>query len=207
MTTSDDHLSLEKLQQYCEGTLPDFQECALEDHLAECEECAAAIDRMEMQLFSGFRAAAHAAAVEHEASFTDPLARAIRAAIEAGSGGVSILEEWVESASALWARHTAPKFGDFAMVPIHAVSTSESLNIDLSAEDRRAEVTVRESLRTINVCFAGFGPSLALLFTVPDDGTEPEHVLVEPFRREGNASVATFPDVPEGHYYLAVSPL
>src|SRR5688572_6956266 len=146
MTPSDNHLSLEKVRQYCEGTLPDFQECAIEDHLAQCEECASAIERMEAQLFSGFTAVAHAAAVEHEASLTDPLARAIRATIEAGSGPVSIIEEWLDSAAALWGRHIAPKFGEYAMVPIHAVNASESLDIELSAADRRAELMVRESV-------------------------------------------------------------
>src|SRR5687767_1224077 len=160
MTPSDNHLSLEKLQRYCERTLPDFQECAIEDHLAECEECASAIERMEAQIFLGFTAAAHAAAVEHEASLADPLARAIRGAIEAGSGAVSIMEEWLESAAALWGQHIAPKFGEYAMVPIHAVSASESLDIELSAADRRAELMVRESVQNVNVRLTGLGPSL-----------------------------------------------
>jgi hypothetical protein len=204
--TLDKHPSLEKLQRYNEGTLPDFQECALEDHLAECEECASAIERIEALVFSGFTAAAHDAAVEHEVLLADPLARAIRRAIDEGSGAVSILEEWLEGAAALWGQHIAPKFGEFAMVPIHALSASDSLDIELSAADRRAELIVRESVQTVKVYLPGFGPSLVLLFAVPDEGNELSPVLVAQLLRVGDASRATFPAVPEGHYYLAISP-
>jgi len=50
MAAADRHPSLEELQQYCEGVLPDFRECVLDEHLADCEECALTIERMESLL-------------------------------------------------------------------------------------------------------------------------------------------------------------
>src|SRR5580700_1120122 len=98
MTPSGNHPPMDKLRRYCEGSLPDFQQSALEDHLADCAECVSTVNRMDALLFTGFSASNHAAAMATEARLADPLVAALRRSLEISQQFASTLQNWLDSA-------------------------------------------------------------------------------------------------------------
>jgi hypothetical protein len=202
MTPYATHPSLEKIQRFCDGTLPDFEQVSLETHLAGCDECLGIVSRMDGMLYSGFTAEAHAAALEAEARAADPLVNAIREAIDTYHGFSSALRDWLGDAAAVWGSMRPRQFGEAGLLPINASDAPESVRVVLRPGETRALVEVQESGQTVEVeCDAPAG-SLVLLFW------SREEVSVRPaeLRTAGDKRIARFEDVPAGTYRLAIGP-
>jgi hypothetical protein len=201
MTPSESHPSLERLRQYCEGVLAEFEEMALEDHFAACDECQAAVRRMNALLFTGFSASAHAAAAEAEERREDILVSALQHARRVYRDVAGALDEWLHSSAALWGVTAVSRWGDEGLLPAHAAAVASPLRITLGGESR-AELEIREEFQAIEVSVPGTVRALAVLFR---PATDP-FVRVAAFLPSGDVSLAVFEDVPEGHYFLAISP-
>ena len=76
------------------------------------------------------------------------------------------------------------------------------MRILLAPGELRADVSVRETVQTVEVSVAGTEPGLAVLFQSGEGG----FVMVARIEAAGDAGLARFADVPEGRYLLALSP-
>jgi len=199
--TAPEHPGLEKLQQYCAGELPDFEEMALEDHFGECDECLAAVRRMDALLFGGFTAGAHAAALEGEARLADPLAAALRLALRTHQQFAAALQSWLGSAAAVWGGGAIRQWGEGALLPASGSDTA-ALRVRLDPGEYRGEIDIREARQTVEIEQGGAEGQLAMLF----QSGEETSARVSSFERVAGVAVARFEDIPEGHYYLAISP-
>ena len=196
------HPSMDRLRRYCEGEMPDFEESALEDHLADCEECLSAVRRMEALLFTGLTAEAHADALAAEALEADALADALRRALRAYGQYSQGIRAWLAGAGALWGDASVRLLGEAGLAPARGSAGTPLLRILLAPGELRAEVSVREAVQTVEVSVAGTEPGLAVLFQPGEGG----FVMVARIEAAGDAGLARFADVPEGRYLLAVSP-
>ena len=197
---SETHLSLERLRLYCAGEMPDFEEEALEDHLAECEECLSAVRRMDALLFTGFSAETHAASIKAEALAADPLAFALRRARETYLEYAQTIHEWLGGAGAMWGEATARLFGEPGMVPARGSAATPPLRVALVPGEFRAEILIRETVQDVEVSPGSPEPALALLFDPHENGI----VRLAPIERIGTTGFAYFEAVPAGHYRLAI---
>jgi anti-sigma factor RsiW len=203
MMRSEGHPSLEKLKQYFEGELPDFQESLLEDHLTECEWCAATVERMDTLLYSGFTARAHAAANAAARIAADPLATALRRAIAGASQLAAPLRDWLNGPAAILGAGPLPAFG-FGATPMSGAS-NQALPVVLGPEQNRAQIKVADLKQDIEVRIAGPVPEIALLFETSQD-REDALVSVAAIEKENEFSRCSFPDVLQGEYYIAIGP-
>ncbi len=196
------HPSLEKIHGFCEGTLADFEQVALEEHLAGCDECLGIVSRMDGMLYSGFTAEAHAAALQAEARAADPLVNAIREAIDRYHGFASALRDWLGDAAAVWGSMRPRQFGEPGLLRINASDATEPVRVVLPPGESRAFVEVREPGQTVEVeCDAPAG-SLVLLFW----SDEKISVRAAELRTAGDMRIARFEAVPAGSYHLAIGP-
>ena len=203
MTPESDHVSLEIMQRLCEGLLPDIEQCFVEDHLAECEECRGTFRRMDALLYRGFSAEAHAAAIRREAFASDALVIALRRAAALGHDVAGVFQRWLDSASAMWGEGRVPWFGGLGAVPVSGVSETEAIRVILAPGAARGRVRIVESGRSVRVEVSGATrPQAALLFD-PESDFSP---IVAEFQTAGGIHSAHFDDVPRGEYFVAVSP-
>lgn len=202
MKISEKHPSLDKLRRYHEEDLPDFQACAVEDHLAECDECAATLQRMNALLFTGFTAKAHAAAIARELWSEDPLVAALHRARDLYTQFTSPIERWLDGASALWGGLSVARWGEAGLQLTSGADESAPLKVLLAGDESRAEIDMPPFTRTLTVEIAAGTSPVALLFQT---GAETP-VRVAPFQLQEGISTATFDGVPTGHYYLAIAP-
>lgn len=204
MTPQADHVSLEIIQRLCEGLLPELEQCAVEDHLAECEDCRGVFQRMDALLYRGFSAEAHAAAIRREAKAADPLIDALRlAASQAVQDTAAVLRRWLDSAAAVWGSGPVPAFGTFGPVPVAGPEDEEPIHIVLEPGTTRGRVRIAESRRAIQVQVSGGDkPGIVLLFHSESDSPP----MLAPFETENGVHVARFSRVVRGDYLLALSP-
>ena len=167
MTGTEFHPSLETMERYLDEALPDFEQGALEDHLAECAECTETLHRMDALLFSGFTAKSHAAAIAAEEFQADPLANALRAAQQVYAQYANTLRGWLDSAAALWEASPASPWGERGVVPVHS-QPDTPLQVTLQAGETRATVHVHRTAMTVIVTLqsAERRPGIALSQTV-----------------------------------------
>jgi hypothetical protein len=204
MTPESDHISLETMQGLCEGLLPEVEQCFVEDHLDECDDCRGVFRRMDALLYRGFSAEAHAEAIRREAWDTDPLVAALRRAASAvGREAGVTLQRWLGTASALWGSEDVPLFGTLGAVPVAGWDESEPVHVAMEAGHERCKVHLAELRRDIEVAVSGGSkPASALLFD-PESDAPP---VVALFETANGVHTARFVDIPYGQYLLAVSP-
>lgn len=204
MTHEGDHLSIEIIQRLCEGALPDIEQCFVEDHLAECDDCRGVFRRMDVLFYRGFSAEAHAAAIRRKAYETDPLIVALRrGASQLGRDVNAIFQRWLDTTSAFWGYGDVPLFGTFSAVPVSGSTESEPVRVTIEPGIAKCRVRVAQSRRVIQVEVPGGPkPQAALLFD-PDSETAP---IVAAFETTNSVHIAHFDGVPRGEYFLAVSP-
>jgi hypothetical protein len=195
---------MDTMQRLAEGLLPELEQCFAEDHLAECEDCRGAFERVDALLYRGFSAEAHAAAIRREAFASDPLVAALRDAASRVARDVSeTLERWLADASAVWAASTPVSFGAFGAVPVSGEDEESPLLIALGAGQLRAIVRIAQPRRTVDVEISGGRkPQLAILFD-PESDSDP---VLARFESSGESHHARFEAVPRGQYFLALSP-
>lgn len=204
MTPEGGHLSLEIIQRLCEGVLPDIEQCFVEDHLAECDDCRSVFQRMDALLYRGFSAEAHAAAIRREAYASDPLVVALRrGASQLGQDAGTIFQRWLDTASALWGFREVPVFGTFGAVPVSGSTELEPVRVPIEPGAARCRVRVAQSRRDIQVEVPrGPRPQAAVLFD-PESEALP---VIAAFETANGIHIARFRRVPRGEYFLAVSP-
>jgi hypothetical protein len=202
MTVNERHPSVEKIHQFCEGILPDFEEVALEAHLASCEECLGLLTRMDGLLDSGFSAKAHAAALEAEARAADPLVNAINAAAVLYDDLAAALRNWLDDAAALWGDAPVRRLGQLGLLPVSGRELAQPIRVQLLHGESRAEITLRESGQTLEIESDAPAGAVALLFLTGDK----ESVHAATLQPVGEARLARFDRVPAGNYRLAIGP-
>lgn len=204
MTPQTDHVSIETMQRLCEGLLPELEQCEVEDHLAECEDCRGVFQRMDALLYRGFSAEAHAVAIRREVRAPDPLIDALRlAASQAVQETAAVLRRWLGTAAAVWGSGPVPAFGTFAAVPVAGPDEEEPVRVVLEPGATRGRVRIAESRRAVLVEVSGGGkPGIALLFH-PESDSAP---MLARFETANGAHVARFSRVARGEYLLALSP-
>lgn len=204
MTPEDDHLSLEIMQRLCEGLLPEIDQCFVEDHLAECDDCRGVFRRMDTLLYRGFSAEAHAAAIRQEAYASDPLVVALRrAASQFARDAAAVLQRWLDSGSAGWGPNPVPLFGAHGAVAVSGGEEAEPLRVVLEAGVTRGRVRVAESHRAVQVeVSGGERPHAALLFD-PESDSLP---AFKAFETGNGVHIAYFDRILRGEYFLALSP-
>ena len=201
MTGTEYHPSLQTMERYLDETLPDFEQAALEDHLAECAECMETLHRMDALMFSGFTAKSHAAAIAAEEFQADPLANALRAAQQVYVQYANALRGWLDSTAALWEASPSSPWGELGVVPVRNQADTP-VQVTLQAGETRATVHVHRATMAVVVTAQGRSTDLVLLFDKEAGGT----VLLAPLEPGQEVSTVAFPKVPQGEYYLAVAP-
>lgn len=202
MTRHDSHPSLEILQHFCDGSLPDFEQVALESHLVECEECMGLVSRMDALLDSGFTAEAYAAALQAEALAADPLVVALRQAAGIYREFAATIRDWLGDAPALWGGAPVRQLGQAALIPVSGTAAVEPIRIALLSGESRAMVEVREAGQSIEITSDAAAGTIALLF-LPEGEPFVQAATLEP---EGGLRVARFNGIPAGSYGLAIGP-
>ena len=208
MSTRESHPSMSTLYSYCDGTVPDFEETAIEEHLAGCEECLGVLQRMDSLLFSGFTVEAHAAALQAESRAADPLVKAIRGAARLYREYAAGLHAWLGDPAALWGSGSVRPFGEFGLAPVSGGINTMSVLVALQPGESRAAVDVRESGQTVEVQADVPVGTIVLLFRIdmsmPDEETP---VRLATFEPEGQVRIAHFYDTPAGSYHVAIAPV
>jgi hypothetical protein len=199
MSIREQHPSLDDLNQYCAGSLDEYEQMALEDHFGVCEDCLETVRRMNALLYAGMSSASHAAQAHAEALAADPLAKALRRAVTLSREYRELIGDWLEGAAAFWGEATAPRLGHVAAA--FTASGAGSL-LRLDPETDRAEVRVQVPVATLEIATTK-AARLAVLFPAGDDAGD---VRLAPFAVEGGLRVARFAEVAEGDYLLALSP-
>jgi anti-sigma factor RsiW len=189
------------MERYLDESLPDCEQSALEDHLAECAECMETLHRMDSLLFSGFTAKSHAAAIAAEEFQTDPLVNALRAAQQIYGQYANTLRGWLDSAAALWEASPSSPWGEQGVVPVRS-QPDTPLQVTLQADETRATINVHRTTMTVVVAVQRRSTDLVLLFGREPGGT----VLVAPLEPGQEASTVVFSAVSQGEYYLALAP-
>lgn len=201
MTGMEFHPPLQMLERYLDESLPEFEQAALEDHFAECQECSETLARMEATLFSGFTAQSHAAAIAAERFQVDPLAKALRTAQRLYGQYAATLRRWLDSADALWDANPAKAWGEWGAVPV-STQPDLPLEIELGESETRARVSVHRDGMTVAVKSSpGRRGDLAVLF----EAGEEERIFAAVFETAPWGSGVTFHNVPRGRYSLAVA--
>ncbi len=204
MTSYVEHPSLDKINRFCEGTLPDFEQVPLEEHLVSCEACLGVMNRLEAMLYTGFTAEAHAASLQAEARGADPLVTAIREAMSVYRDFAAALRGWFDDAAAIWGEAMPRRFGQAAFVPVSGTTVGGPIRVVLGPGEVHALVDLRESGESIEVESDAAPESLVLLFSISEEA----FVRVAVLRSEGDAAarIARFEDIPAGSYRLAIGP-
>jgi hypothetical protein len=193
---------MEQIHRFCEGILPDFEQVALEDHLAACDECMGVMSRMDGLLYSGFTAETHAAALEAEERAADPLVSAIRQAASVYRDFAAVFRDWLGDATALWGNLQVRQLGEAGLVPVSGSATAQPVRIRLLREESRALIDVRESGQTLEIRSDAPPGAVALLFRSGEEAS----VRAAAFEPAGEMRVARFEQLAAGSYRLAIGP-
>ena len=196
----EQHPSLQKIQQLCEGILPDFEQVSLEDHLAGCEECLSVMSRMDGLLYSGFTAEAHAAALEVEASAADPLAKAIRQAATLYRDLASTLRDWLRDSSSIWGGISVRHLGETGLLPVSGSATAHPIRVTLLPGESRAVIDLREADQILEIECEAHLVGVALLFVTGEETS----VHASALQPATDKTVARFEQLPAGSYQLAI---
>lgn len=200
MTPHEQHPSMETLNSFSEGTLPDFQQMVLEEHLAGCEACMTLFTRIDSLLFSGFTAENHAASLEAEARAADPLVQAIREALTRYKEFGTALREWLRDTAALWSSSGVRIF-EASLVPISGSAETAPVLVRLG-DVQRAFVDVLDPGQTIEVESSAPAGTPVLLFAA---GEEP-FIRAAALEDGGPVRTANFGPIPGGKYRIAIGP-
>lgn len=204
MTLYVEHPSLDKINRFCEGTLPDFEQVVLEEHLVSCEACLGIMNRMEAMLYPEFTAEAHAASLQAEARAADPLMTAIRGAINVYRDFAAVLRGWLDDTAALWGEAVPRRFGQGAFVPVSGTAGGGPVRVVLRSGEVHALVDIQESGESIEVESDAPAESPVLLFSVGEEAFVRMALLHS--GSGGSARIARFDAIPAGSYGLAIGP-
>lgn len=202
MTSASEHLSFDMLRRYCEGELADFEELAVEDHFAVCDECVETAQRIDALLVSGFTAEAHAAAIAAETLEANPLAAALRRAAAVYGDCAATLCQWLDQLRVLPELAALPLLGEPVLIQASGGAELPVRRISFPAGQYDAECELWESEPVLEIETANQHVELALLF----DTLNPEVVRVSRLEAAGPVRRAHFSDVAAGRYQVSLGP-